>query len=99
MNDKCGLVDPANPCRCAKKTRGFAAGGAVAECGRRSERDGAEAGEDVAAMTHVEVPPRAADQPRPGRPAPAPQDFLLAEVRLGVFAIGAADESRVGLER
>ena len=23
MNDKCGLVDPANPCRCEKKTRGF----------------------------------------------------------------------------
>jgi RNA polymerase sigma factor (sigma-70 family) len=23
MNDKCGLVDQANPCRCAKKTRGF----------------------------------------------------------------------------
>jgi RNA polymerase sigma factor (sigma-70 family) len=23
MNDKCGLVNPANPCRCAAKTRGF----------------------------------------------------------------------------
>ena len=23
MNDKCGLVNAANPCRCAKKTRGF----------------------------------------------------------------------------
>jgi RNA polymerase sigma factor (sigma-70 family) len=23
MNDKCGLVNQANPCRCAKKTRGF----------------------------------------------------------------------------
>ena len=23
MNDKCGLVNSANPCRCAKKTRGF----------------------------------------------------------------------------
>ncbi len=23
MNDKCGLVNRANPCRCAKKTRGF----------------------------------------------------------------------------
>jgi hypothetical protein len=23
MNEKCGLVNPANPCRCAKKTRGF----------------------------------------------------------------------------
>ena len=29
MNDKCGLVDAANPCRCAKKTRGFIAAGYV----------------------------------------------------------------------
>ena len=29
MNDKCGLVDPANPCRCSKKTRGFIAAGYV----------------------------------------------------------------------
>jgi len=29
MNDKCGLVNPANPCRCARKTRGFIAAGYV----------------------------------------------------------------------
>ncbi|HKZ04210.1 MAG TPA: RNA polymerase sigma factor [Methylomirabilota bacterium] len=29
MNDKCGLVDPANPCRCARKTRGFIEAGYV----------------------------------------------------------------------
>ena len=29
MNDKCGLVNPANPCRCAKKTRGFKQAGHV----------------------------------------------------------------------
>jgi RNA polymerase sigma factor (sigma-70 family) len=29
MNDKCGLVNSANPCRCAKKTRGFMAAGYV----------------------------------------------------------------------
>ena len=29
MNDKCGLVDPANPCRCEKKTRGFVQAGYV----------------------------------------------------------------------
>ena len=29
MNDKCGLVNPANPCRCAKKTRGFIQAGYV----------------------------------------------------------------------
>jgi RNA polymerase sigma factor (sigma-70 family) len=29
MNDKCGLVNQANPCRCAKKTRGFNRAGHV----------------------------------------------------------------------
>jgi RNA polymerase sigma factor (sigma-70 family) len=29
MNDKCGLVNPANPCRCARKTRGFVDAGYV----------------------------------------------------------------------
>jgi hypothetical protein len=29
MNDKCGLVNPSNPCRCARKTRGFIAAGYV----------------------------------------------------------------------
>jgi RNA polymerase sigma factor (sigma-70 family) len=29
MNDKCGLVNTANPCRCARKTRGFIAAGYV----------------------------------------------------------------------
>jgi RNA polymerase sigma factor (sigma-70 family) len=29
MNNKCGLVNPANPCRCAKKTRGFIQAGHV----------------------------------------------------------------------
>src|ERR1700693_2177958 len=29
MNDKCGLVNQANPCRCAKKTRGFLQAGHV----------------------------------------------------------------------
>jgi len=29
MNDKCGLINQANPCRCAKKTRGFIQAGHV----------------------------------------------------------------------
>jgi hypothetical protein len=29
MNDKCELVNQANPCRCAKKTRGFIQAGHV----------------------------------------------------------------------
>lgn len=29
MNGQCGLVDPANPCRCARKTRGCIAAGYV----------------------------------------------------------------------
>jgi len=29
MHDRCGLVNRANPCRCAKKTRGFMQAGYV----------------------------------------------------------------------
>ena len=29
MNDKCGLVNRANPCRCGRKTRGFIQAGHV----------------------------------------------------------------------
>jgi hypothetical protein len=29
MDNQCGLVDPANPCRCAKKTRAFIEAGVV----------------------------------------------------------------------
>ena len=29
MNDRCGLVNRSNPCRCAKKTRGFMQAGYV----------------------------------------------------------------------
>jgi hypothetical protein len=29
MDDKCGLVNPSNPCRCARKTRGFMQAGYV----------------------------------------------------------------------
>jgi hypothetical protein len=29
MNERCGLVNRANPCRCAKKTRGFMQAGYV----------------------------------------------------------------------
>ncbi|HEY0731931.1 MAG TPA: RNA polymerase sigma factor [Chitinophagaceae bacterium] len=29
MNQRCGLINPANPCRCSKKTRGFIASGMV----------------------------------------------------------------------
>ena len=39
MNDKCGLVDPANPCRCAKKTRGFIHAGYVDPQNLRFARD------------------------------------------------------------
>ena len=39
MNDKCGLVDPANPCRCVKKTRGFIRAGYVDPQNRLFARD------------------------------------------------------------
>ncbi len=39
MNDKCGLVNPANPCRCARKTRGFIRAGYVDPHHLRFARD------------------------------------------------------------
>jgi hypothetical protein len=39
MNDRCGLVNRSNPCRCAKKTRGFMQAGYVdpeSSCSRAS---------------------------------------------------------------
>lgn len=50
MEDKCGLVNTANPCRCAKKTRGFIAAGHIDPNNLRFARD---------RMTHVrDVAPR-----------------------------------------
>src|SRR5205823_15096536 len=62
-------------------------------------RRGPEAGEDVASLTLEEVAPRAADQARARRPAPALEYVLLAEMRLGVFLVGIAGESRIRLKR
>jgi RNA polymerase sigma factor (sigma-70 family) len=39
MNEKCGLVNPANPCRCARKTRGFIEAGYVNPANLRFARE------------------------------------------------------------
>src|SRR5262249_56085371 len=62
-------------------------------------RHGAKAGEDVAPLAHVEVSPRAADEPRAGRPASTAQHLLLAEIWLRVLLVGIALEGGVGLKR
>ena len=49
MQDKCGLVNTANPCRCAKKTRGFIAAGHVDPNNLRFARDRVTHVRDVAA--------------------------------------------------
>ena len=53
MNDRCGLVDATNPCRCAKKTRGFIQAGYVDPLNLLFARE---------RVRHVhEIVPRAAD--------------------------------------
>ncbi len=54
MQDKCGLVNTANPCRCAKKTRGFITAGHIDPNHLRFARE---------RMTHVrDVAPRVSDE-------------------------------------
>jgi RNA polymerase sigma factor (sigma-70 family) len=51
MNDKCGLVNPANPCRCARKTRGFIQAGWVDPAGLLFARERVREVRDVAPRT------------------------------------------------
>lgn len=54
MQDKCGLVNASNPCRCAKKTRGFIDAGHIDPANLRFARE---------RVTHVrDVAERAADE-------------------------------------
>lgn len=54
MQDKCGLVNTANPCRCAKKTRGFIAAGHIDPNNLRFARE---------RVTHIrDVAPRVSDE-------------------------------------
>ena len=55
MQDKCGLVNTANPCRCAKKTRGFIAAGHVDPNNLRFARERVTHVRDVAAHTTEEI--------------------------------------------
>lgn len=55
MQDKCGLVNTANPCRCAKKTRGFITAGHIDPNNLRFARERVTHVRDVAARVTVEI--------------------------------------------
>ena len=55
MQDKCGLVNTANPCRCAKKTRGFIAAGHIDPNNLRFARERVTHVRDVAARASAEI--------------------------------------------
>src|SRR5216684_4570159 len=53
MHDKCGLVNQANPCRCAKKTRGFMQAGYVDAANLLFARDHVQRVRDVAPTAYA----------------------------------------------
>lgn len=55
MQDKCGLVNTTNPCRCAKKTRGFIAAGHVDPSNLRFARERVTHVRDVAPRVTSEI--------------------------------------------
>src|SRR3990167_7693094 len=55
MQDKCGLVNTANPCRCAKKTRGFIKAGHIDPSNLRFARERVTHVRDVAARVSDEI--------------------------------------------
>ncbi|MBI3574532.1 MAG: RNA polymerase sigma factor [Gammaproteobacteria bacterium] len=55
MQDKCGLVNNTNPCRCAKKTRGFIAAGHIDPTNLRFARERVARVGDVAARVSDEI--------------------------------------------
>lgn len=55
MQDKCGLVNTINPCRCAKKMRGFIAAGHIDPNNLRFARERVMHVRDVAASTTEEI--------------------------------------------
>lgn len=55
MQDKCGLVNTTNPCRCARKTRGFIAAGHIDPNNLRFARERVTHVRDVAARVSAEI--------------------------------------------
>lgn len=55
MQDKCGLVNTANPCRCAKKTRGFITAGHIDPNNLRFSQERVIRIRDVAARVSDEI--------------------------------------------
>lgn len=56
MNDRCGLVNPANPCRCERKTRAFIRAGYVDPASLRFARERVAQVKDVAALAAPALP-------------------------------------------
>lgn len=55
MQDKCGLVNTANPCRCARKTRGFIAAGHIDPNNLRFARERVTYVREVATRVSTEI--------------------------------------------
>ncbi|MBI3523784.1 MAG: RNA polymerase sigma factor [Betaproteobacteria bacterium] len=55
MEDKCGLINTANPCRCAKKTRGFIAAGHIDPGNLRFARECVTYVRDVSKRVGAEI--------------------------------------------
>lgn len=84
MNDKCGLVNHANPCRCAKKTRGFIQAGHVDPQSLLFARARVQQVREVAPSTHevlMTLDDRCADTYRE-HPFHESPDFVQALRRL-----------------
>ncbi len=56
MNEKCGLVNPSNPCRCEKKTRAFMRAGYVDPANLRFARERVRQVKEVALRTQPALP-------------------------------------------
>jgi len=78
MQNRCGLVDPSNPCRCAKKTQGFAKAGYLDPARLLFARDRVTRVREVAAKTcdGLEALDVAYGEIHRGHPFLDPPDFV-----------------------
>jgi hypothetical protein len=84
MQDRCGLVKPSNPCRCAKKTQAFMRAGYVDPGNLLFARDHVIRVREVAAKVHDDVAELDAAYGEIHRDHPfhSPPDFVAAVRRL-----------------
>jgi RNA polymerase sigma factor (sigma-70 family) len=84
MHDRCGLVNQANPCRCAKKTQAFMRAGYVDPHNLLFAHSHVLRVREVAAKVHAEVESldEAYGEIHRGHPFQSPPDFVAAVRRL-----------------